>query len=320
MEARRLDVLRSHIMPVGERVTQIPTDSSQIVQYRQALLACREEVRRFIDKENCHPIMIRLAWHDSGTFDKSMPYPDCGGANGSIRFPTELKHGANAGLIKAVNFLRPFKDKYSILSWADIIQMASAQAVELAGGPHIPMRYGRLDTASEAECPREGNLPAAEPPFPDGSRSAAEHLRKVFHRMGFDDREIVVLSGAHTLGRAFKERSGVVQEGIGADKATQFTKPPHRPRADGQSGLGMPGGRSWTENWLTFDNSYYQQKKGHGLLTLSTDSALSTDPEFKVHYLRYANDQQAWFADYAYTHKKLSELGSRFSPPEGIYL
>ena len=33
--------------------------------------------------------------------------------------------------------------------------------------------------------------------------------------MGFDDEDIVALSGAHTLGRAFKERSGVVENGYG---------------------------------------------------------------------------------------------------------
>ena len=31
---------------------------------------------------------------------------------------------------------------------------------------------------------------------------------QVFYRMGFNDQEIVALSGAHTLGRAWKNRSG----------------------------------------------------------------------------------------------------------------
>ncbi len=34
------------------------------------------------------------------------------------------------------------------------------------------------------------------------------HLRDIFHRMGFNDREIVVLSGAHTLGQGHGDRSG----------------------------------------------------------------------------------------------------------------
>jgi L-ascorbate peroxidase len=37
--------------------------------------------------------------------------PQRGGANGSIRFDPELKHGANAGLGIAVKLLEPIKKK-----------------------------------------------------------------------------------------------------------------------------------------------------------------------------------------------------------------
>ena len=36
--------------------------------------------------------------------------------------------------------------------------------------------------------------------LPDGSKGAP-HLRDIFYRMGFNDQEIVALSGAHALGR-----------------------------------------------------------------------------------------------------------------------
>ena len=97
------------------------------------------------------------------------------------------------------------------MSYADIYQMASARAIELAGGPAIAMKYGRVDTQSPDECPKEGNLPDAEAGAggcfggAGGTASTEDktpegHLRKVFHRMGLDDEAIVALSGAHTFG------------------------------------------------------------------------------------------------------------------------
>ena len=56
----------------------------------------------------------------------------------------------------------------------------------------------------------------------DGAPDAATHLERLY-RMGLDDAEIVALSGAHTIGRAFKARSGVTDFGYGAKNGTKFT-------------------------------------------------------------------------------------------------
>ena len=50
---------------------------------------------------------------------------------------------------------------------------------------------------------------AGAAPWPNEAAGAAEHLRWVFYRQGFNDQEIVALSGAHTIGRAHKNRSGL---------------------------------------------------------------------------------------------------------------
>lgn len=52
----------------------------------------------------------------------------------------------------------------------------------------------------EKVIPPNGRLPDAA--------KGAEHIRIIFNRMGFNDREIVALSGAHSLGRCHPERSG----------------------------------------------------------------------------------------------------------------
>ena len=60
------------------------------------------------------------------------------------------------------------------------------------------------------------------------------------------------------MGRAFKERSGKVAFGYGDTGGTKHTASSAVVRADGKPGVGMPGGESWTSNWLTFDNSYFK--------------------------------------------------------------
>ncbi|CAL9099905.1 unnamed protein product [Musa textilis] len=264
------------------------------------LRSAREDIKELLKTTFCHPILVRLGWHDAGTYDKNIAeWPKRGGANGSLRFEIELKHAANAGLVNALKLLQSIKDKYSSITYADLFQLASATAIEEAGGPKIPMKYGRVDVSGPEQCPEEGRLPDAGPPSPAG------HLRNVFYRMGLDDKEIVALSGAHTLGRSRPERSGW------GKAETKYTK----------DGPGAPGGQSWTVQWLKFDNSYFRdikQGKDEDLLILPTDAVLFEDSHFKAYAEKYAEDQDAFFKDYAEAHAKLSNLGAKFNPPEGM--
>ena len=85
----------------------------------------------------------------------------------------------------------------------------------------------------------------------------------------------------------------------------------------------MPGGQSWVADWLTFNNAYFQYlRRGPqpGLLWLPTDAALHDDAAFRPHFERYARDEAAFFRDYSAAHARLSALGSKFDPPEGIAL
>lgn len=242
----------------------VVSSSSALYVTKKDLEVAQDKIDELIMEKNCGPIFVRLAWHDSGTFDKDVDgeWPAAGGAIGSIRFEPEILHGANAGLAKAVELLQPIKDACPDVSYADIFQMASARAISLAGGPEIDMKYGRVDATGPEQCSPEGNLPDAEA-ADDGqfgcdsgtastkAKTPHDHLRKVFYRMGIDDEGIVALSGAHTFGRAYKDRSG-----LGAEQ-TKFTDGSKQTRADGSEAKYTPGGSSWTERWLIFDNSYF---------------------------------------------------------------
>ncbi|KAL6644395.1 hypothetical protein ACP70R_016003 [Stipagrostis hirtigluma subsp. patula] len=238
-------------------------------EYRRQVDRARRDLRALISAKGCAPIMLRLAWHDAGTYDVKTK---TGGANGSIRYEEEYTHGSNAGLKIAIDLLEPIKAKNPRVTYADLYQLAGVVAVEVTGGPTVEFIPGRRDSSV---CPREGRLPDA--------KKGAPHLRDIFYRMGLTDKDIVALSGGHTLGKAHPERSGF--EG------------------------------AWTKEPLKFDNSYFVELlkgESEGLLQLPTDKALLQDPEFRPYVELYAKDEDAFFKDYAESHKKLSELG--FTP------
>ncbi|ERN18233.1 probable L-ascorbate peroxidase 4 [Amborella trichopoda] len=241
--------------------------------YRKAVDRARRDLRALIAQKNCAPIMLRLAWHDAGTYDAKT---NTGGPNGSIRNEEEYKHGSNSGLKIAIDLCEEIKERHPAITYADLYQLAGVVAVEVTGGPTIDFVPGRRDSLVS---PKEGRLPDA--------KKGVDHLRDIFYRMGLTDKDIVALSGGHTLGRAHPERSGF--EG------------------------------AWTNDPLKFDDSYFLELlkgESEGLLKLPTDKALLEDPVFREYVELYARDEDTFFRDYAESHKKLSELG--FTPPGSL--
>lgn len=70
-------------------------------------IAARLEEKDDYDDGSYGPVLVRLAWHASGTYDKET---GTGGSNGAtMRFAPESDHGANAGLKAARDFLEPVR-------------------------------------------------------------------------------------------------------------------------------------------------------------------------------------------------------------------
>lgn len=251
-----------------------------------------KDLEELVKTKQCGPILVRLSWHDAGVFSDGKLKGGC--PNAVMRFTDagEGTFGANAGLPDvAVGLLKPISEKYvpDTISNADLWTLAANVAIKVMGGPDIKTRFGRVDAkdSSESVESQVGRLP-------DGDKGI-DHLREIFHPKGFDDKDIVALSGAHTVGKCNLDRSG-------------FDGP-------------------WTEEPLKFDNTYFkdmlekeykeettekgnpQFRSGSGTIMLISDLALLKDPAFKEHVETYAKDQDAYFADFTKAWIKLQENG-----------
>ncbi|KAG5748359.1 hypothetical protein H9Q69_004902 [Fusarium xylarioides] len=243
------------------------------------------------DDGSAGPVLVRLAWHSSGTYDVAT---DTGGSNGAgMRYEAEGGDPANAGLQNARLFLEPVKRLHSWITYSDLWTLAGVTAIRAMGGPEIDWLPGRTDFTDDSKIPPRGRLPDAA--------QGADHIRDIFYRMGFNDREIVALSGAHSLGRCHTENSGF--EGKWVNNPTRFSNQYFR----------LLLSEKWTEKTVPESGvvqfSSVDDDTEEELMMLPTDMALTTDPEFSKYVRLYAEDKELFFNDFKAAFAKLLELG-----------
>ncbi|KAF8342294.1 heme peroxidase [Cantharellus anzutake] len=231
------------------------------------------------------PVLVRLAWHASGTYDKDTK---TGGSNyATMRFEPESLHAANNGLDVARKVLEPIKQEFPWISYGDLWTLAGVAAVQEMQGPHIPWRPGRVDGFTK-DSPPDGRLP-------DASKSQ-DHIRAIFYRMGFNDQEIVALIGAHALGRCHPNRSEF--EGPWTFSPTTFTN----------DFFTLLANEKW--QWRKWSGpKQYEDSKTKTLMMLPTDYALIQDKKFREWVYKYAKSQDEFFKDFSKAFATLLELG-----------
>jgi len=246
------------------------------------------------------PMMVRLAWHSAGSFKAE---DGSGGTEGgTIRFTPEVNHGGNAGLVHALKLLEPIKSAHPAASWADIIVYAGTVAIESMGGPEVGFRSGRQDAPKPDVSPAKDKRFTPDDRLPAASEGA-QHLRDVFYRMGFNDREIVCLSGAHAVGRCHTDRSG-------------FWGPwKYGENAFSNEYFVLLLGKAWTpkktHNGKPWTGPLQYEAEDGALMMLPTDMVLISDAKFRPHVELYAADEELFFSDFAMAFQKLLELGCK---------
>jgi len=250
--------------------------------------SCRKDLMEFIgSRRNIAPLMVRLSWHDAGTYDQKS---NTGGPRACMRFAQgESEHGANAGLKIARDLLEPLKAKHPDISYADFWSLAAVCAIKVMDGPDVAWRAGRPDADDKNDSVPDGRLPDATQGCP--------HLRNVFNRMGFSDQEIVALSGAHAVGMCHPDRSGFI--GPWTTTALDFDN------AYFVNLVKMKWHKTKQANGL----EVFVTDAQPGIIMLPTDVALLTDKNMVAWVELYAADKARWERDFSSAFTKLQELG-----------
>ncbi|BAU02491.1 hypothetical protein LR48_Vigan10g057400 [Vigna angularis] len=180
-----------------------------------------------------------------------------------------------------------------VVSCADILAMAARDAVFFAGGPVYDIPKGRKD-GTRSKIEDTINLPA--PIF------NASQLIKVFGQRGFSAKDMVALSGAHTLGVArcssFKQRLTPLDPSLDSQFAKTLSK---------TCSAGDSAEQPFDSTRNDFDNLYFNALvSNNGVLT--SDQTLYTTPQTRNIVNSYAMNQALFFLDFQQAMVKMSKL------------
>ena len=114
--------------------------------------------------------------------------------------------------------------------------------------------------------------------------------------MGFDDKDIVTLSGAHCLGECHADRSGF--KGPWTFSPTTFSNLYYKELLE----------RKWVVKPGSDPMQYMDVESGE-LMMLPTDMALLKDSRFQEHVRKFAASEDVFFEDFSAAFQKLMELG-----------
>eukprot|EP00747_Dinoflagellata_sp_TGD_P049063 gnl/TRDRNA2_/TRDRNA2_145981_c0_seq1.p1 gnl/TRDRNA2_/TRDRNA2_145981_c0~~gnl/TRDRNA2_/TRDRNA2_145981_c0_seq1.p1 ORF type:complete len:486 (+),score=73.33 gnl/TRDRNA2_/TRDRNA2_145981_c0_seq1:65-1522(+) len=322
--------------------------------------AVRADLKKMMDDPDWDdgswgPTLIRLGWHTSGTYSK---YTDTGGSSGAamrLMHGSEAQDPENAGLEHARAFLEPIKTKYPSMTYSDLWVLAAYVAIEHMGGPTIEFKPGRTDVRDDKRCPEwdgpaidgkaSSRLPHAEYGLVEGFdrsqvldsqgrikgwENLAQHIRDVFYRMGFGDREIVALmTGGHLWGRCHPEASGYAGPWVeemtkwSNEYAADMIEDPWRMVTNDDTWLDeigaeelrpAPGKRQYVNKFPPWEKPVDKDEPNQMMLV--ADMVLLWDQKFRPTLEEYAvddtgtDDNFALRRDFAAAYKKLTELGT----------
>ncbi|CAN1256909.1 Type I inositol polyphosphate 5-phosphatase 2 [Linum perenne] len=246
--------------------------------------------------------LIRLHFHDCFVM----------GCDGSLlldtkgRMQSEKEAKPNANSLHGFELIDKIKSEVEqacpcTVSCADILAIAARDAVDLRGGKRWEVMLGRKDSLNSSIDAANDLLPSPN--------STVKDLVNNFKQQGLDIKDLVALSGAHTLGKArcssfngrihdlFKSRTNDKYE-----RHTTFLKILKSTCLGNERQLAPLD----LQTPFRFDNKYYINIL-HGRGLLGSDDVLVSEKNTTVTSLvwKYASNEEVFFRDFAQSMVKM---------------
>ncbi|CAM8971529.1 unnamed protein product [Rhodiola kirilowii] len=217
---------------------------------------------------------------------------------------SEKDAGPNANSARGFEVIDKIKSEVdkvccgSVVSCADILAVAARDSVVALGGQSWEVQLGRRDSKTANKEGANKNLPG-----PDSDLSA---LIKSFKKQGLDERDLVALSGGHTLGfsQCVNFRGRIYNESANIDRSFARKRQATCPiRNGGESNLAP-----LDSTVATFDTDYFTElTKRRGLLhsdQVLFESGASTNGLVK----KYSANKALFFSDFGNSMIKMGNI------------
>ncbi|KAI3671879.1 hypothetical protein L1987_87076 [Smallanthus sonchifolius] len=264
-----------------------------------ALSTIRTSIRTAISRERrMAASLLRLHFHDCFVqgCDASILLDD------GPSIVSEKNALPNKGSVRGYEVIEAAKSEVEqlcpgVVSCADMLTVAARDASEMVGGPTWSVKLGRRDSTTASLVLAETGLPSFKAPL--------DSLISTFSDNGLNARDMVALSGAHTIGQAqcFLFRDRIYNNESDIDAGFASTRRRRCPINNGNENLAPLD--LVTPN--SFDNNYFKnliQKKG----LLESDQVLFSGGSTDSIVREYSNNPSKFKSDFAAAMVKMSEI------------
>ncbi|KAG9150250.1 hypothetical protein Leryth_009824 [Lithospermum erythrorhizon] len=244
--------------------------------------------------------ILRLFFHDCfvNGCDGSLLLDDTSSFTGEKRATPNLN---SARGFEVVDAIKAAVEKVcpGVVSCADVLAVAARDSVVVLGGPNWNVKLGRRDSRTASQSAANTSIP---PPT-----SNLNNLISRFSALGLSTRDMVALSGSHTIGQArcTSFRARIYNETNNLDTSLAQTRRSNCPRTTGTGDNNLAPLDSQTPT--SFDNNYFKDLVSNKGL-LHSDQQLFNGGSTDSIVRGYSTNPKSFSSDFAAAMIKMGDI------------